>query len=184
MIEDMDRRQALFAAIRLVGGGVALGALPASAYEGTIAAPGAAGHFFTAGEMALLAAVATTVIPATDTPSAGEVNVQGVIDGLMVDWAVPATRAQFRAALAAIDKAAGGNGFTALDPTAQADWLARWDAQAFAGDDPDYRRLKQLIFYAYFTAEGADPDYVRIPGAYHGDLSLAEYRHLVAERRE
>lgn len=180
MTGGMDRRQALWAAIRLVGGMVALHTLPAGAYEGTVVPPGVAGRFFTAGEMALLAAVATIMIPATDTPSAGEVNVHGVIDGLMVDWAAPATQAQFRAVLAAIDKV----GFTALGPKAQADWLARRDAQAFAADDPDYRRLKQLIFYAYFTAAGADPDYVRIPGAYHGDLSLAEYRHLVAERRE
>lgn len=180
----MDRRQALLAAISLVGGMVALHALPAGAYEGTDVKPGAAGRFFTAGEMALLAAVATTMIPVSDTPGAAEVNVHGVIDGLMVDWAVPATQVQFRAALAAIDKAAGSSGFTALNPKVQTDLLTRLDTQAFAGDDPGYRRLKQLIFYAYFTAAGADPDYVRIPGAYHGDLSLAEYRHLVAERRE
>ncbi|MBJ7417548.1 MAG: gluconate 2-dehydrogenase subunit 3 family protein [Niveispirillum sp.] len=89
----MNRRQALLAAITLLGGTFLDGALPVWAYEGTRGAKGQPGRFFNASEMALLADVAEIMIPATDTPGAMAANVHGVVDGLMLDWAVPATRA-------------------------------------------------------------------------------------------
>lgn len=181
----MNRREALLGAIALVGGSVLTAAgLPVGAYTGTRVSPGAAGRFFTAPEMASLAAVADTMIPATTTPGALDANVHGVVDGLMLDWALPATQAQFRAALADIDRQAGPAPFPALSATQRLSLLTRIDAEAFAGQGPAplaYRRLKQLIYLAYFTSDGADPDYVRVPGAYHGDLSWAQLRDLVRE---
>lgn len=183
----MNRREALAAAIRLVGGALALAAVPAGAYEGTQVPDGAAGRFFTGPEMALLATVADIMIPPTVTPGARAANVHGVIDGLMLDWAQPVTRAQFREALTGIDRRAGPGGFLSYPPAGRAGLLATIDHAAFADGGPSaalpYRRLKQLVYYAYFTSQGADPDYVAVPGAYHGDLSLADYRRLVEEHR-
>lgn len=183
----IDRRSALLAAIRLVGGMVTLASLPAGAYTGTQAAPGHAGRFFTADELSLLADVAEIMIPATDTLGARAANVQGVIDGLMVDWAVPETQAAIRTALSDIDRAAGAGGLSALSPNDALSLLTLYDARAFADralpTSVPFRQLKRLIFHAYFTSEGADPDYVAVPGAYRGDIDLTEYRHLVAERR-
>jgi hypothetical protein len=126
------------------------------------------------------------MIPATDTPGARAANVQGVVDGLMLDWALPATREQFRATLAAINQR-GPRPFLSLPAAERAGLLAAFDAAAFMGGkgpaDQGWRRLKQLIWYAYFTSEGADPDYVAVPGDYRGDLSGPEYRHMVEERR-
>ena len=178
----MNRREALAAAIALVGGAVSMSMpLPAKAYEGTREP---VGRFFTTPEMALLAEVAAIMIPATGTPGAREANVHGVVDGLMVDWALPATSRQFRDMLAAIDRR-GPRPFLALPPAERAGLLAAIDAAAFRSEtaDPGWRRLKQLIWYAYFTSQGADPDYVAVPGDYRGDLSGPEYRRLVAERR-
>ncbi|MFV3128443.1 gluconate 2-dehydrogenase subunit 3 family protein [Niveispirillum sp. KHB5.9] len=177
----MNRRQALLAAIALVGGAATV-PLPAWAYEGT---KGPVGRFFSGPEMALLAEVAEIMIPATDTPGARDANVHGVVDGLMVDWAEPQTQAQFRAVLAGID-GKGPRPFLALAPAERAALLTGIDIAAFSGKRPEdqgWRRLKQLIWYAYFTSQGADPDYVAVPGDYRGDLSKAEYRHLVEERR-
>ncbi len=180
----MNRREALLGAIALVGGSVASSALPAGAYIGTIVPAGGAGRLFTATEMATLAAVAETMLPATTTPGAMAANVHGVIDGLMLDWALPATQAQFRAALATIDRLAGETAFCGLAVAERLTVLTRHDTDAFKGQGPAYlayRRLKQLIFLAYFTSQGADPDYVLVPGAYHGDLSQAQLRDLVRE---
>lgn len=176
----MNRREAMLAAIALVGG-AATAPLPAWAYAGTT---GPVGRFFTEAEMALLAEVAEIMIPATDTPGASAVNVHGVVDGLMLDWALPATRAQFRATLATIDQR-GSRPFLRLPAAERAGLLAAIDAAAFMNDaaGQGWRRLKQLIWYAYFTSQGADPDYVAVPGDYRGDLSKAEYRRLVEERR-
>lgn len=182
----MNRRDALLAAIGLVGGIAALTTLPAGAYVGTTAPDGAAGRFFTAREMALLAMVAEIMIPATDTPGGRAANVHGVIDGLMLDWALPATRAQFRTALSAIDDKAGPAGLPSRPAAERAALLTGIDIAAFQGQGPEhqaYRRLKQLIWYAYFTSQGADPDYVAVPGGYYGDLSRDQHRRLVGERR-
>lgn len=178
----MNRRQAMLAAIALVGG-AATAPLPAWAYVGT---KGPVGRFFTAAEMALLTEVAEIMIPATDTPGARQANVHGVVDGLMVDWALPSTQAQFRATLTAIDRR-GPRPFLALPAAERAGLLTAIDAAAFMGSNSTagqgWRRLKQLIWYAYFTSQGADPDYVAVPGDYRGDLSGPEYRRLVEERR-
>lgn len=180
----MNRREALLGAIILVGGPLLSVALPAGAYSGTVVPAGTAGRFFTASEMASLAAVAETMIPATTTPGAMDANVHGVIDGLMLDWALPSSQAQFRAALAHIDRTAGPAGFPGLMVAERLTLLTRIDTDAFLGQGPEhqaYRRLKQLIYLAYFTSKGADPDYVLVPGAYHGDLSQAQLRDLVRE---
>lgn len=182
----MNRRQALLAAITLLGGTLLDGALPGWAYEGTRVAKGRPGRFFNAREMALLADVAEIMIPATDTPGAMAANVHGVVDGLMMDWAVPATRVQFRQALADIDAKAAPHGFMDRPPAERAALLTSIDIAAFQGQGPAdqaYRRLKQLIWYAYFTAEGADPDYVAVPGQYRGDLTRTEMKQLVAGAR-
>lgn len=182
----MNRRQALLAAITLLGGTFLDGALPVWAYEGTRGAKGQPGRFFNAREMALLADVAEIMIPATDTPGAMAANVHGVVDGLMLDWAVPATRAQFRQALADIDAKAAPHGFMARPPAERAALLTSIDIAAFQGQGPAdqaYRRLKQLIWYAYFMSKGADPDYVAVPGQYRGDLTRGEMKQLVAGAR-
>ncbi|MFV3076153.1 gluconate 2-dehydrogenase subunit 3 family protein [Niveispirillum fermenti] len=183
----MNRREALAGAIRLVGGSLLLAAVPAGAYDGTQVPDGAAGRFFTGPEMALLAELADIMIPPTGTPGARAANVHGVMDALMLDWASPATQAQFRAALAGIDRQAGADGFLSRPAAGRATLLAGIDHAAFAADalpaTQPYRRLKQLVYYAYFTSQGADPDYVAVPGAYHGDLSQADYRRLVEEHR-
>lgn len=182
----MDRRQALLAAIALVGGAVVDGAVPTWAYSGTPVAPGAPGRFFDAREMGMLAAVAAIMIPATATPGAQAVNVPGVVDGLMLDWASAATRAQLRQVLADIDAKVAPRGFLAHPPTEQAALLFGLDVAAFKDKSrtgEGFRRLKQLIWYAYFTSEGADPDYVPVPGQYRGDLSRAELDQLLAEAR-
>lgn len=182
----MNRRQALLAAITLLGGIVLDGPPPVWAYEGTRAARGQPGRFFNAREMALLTDVAEIMIPATDTPGATAANVPGVIDGLMLDWAVPATRMQFRQALADIDAKAAPHGFMDRPPAERAALLTGIDIAAFQGQGPAdqaYRRLKQLIWYAYFTSEGADPDYVAVPGQYRGDLTRGEMKQLVMGAR-
>ncbi|MDE2597509.1 MAG: gluconate 2-dehydrogenase subunit 3 family protein [Sphingomonadales bacterium] len=158
-MNGLDRRSLLEGIAVLVGAA----ALPASA----LAAPRKGRRLLDARTTALLAAVADTIIPRTDTPGAVDVGVPARFDALLRDWASPPSRTALTGALAAIDAAAGARGFAALSPTARHDLLSAHDrAQA---RDPGYGRLKGLIVQLYYYSEpGCTQElrYEHAPGAW------------------
>jgi hypothetical protein len=172
----LDRRALLRRAIFLAGGAAALSSFGA----GTALA--AATPFFSATRMALLAQVAETIVPQTDTPGAIGAGVPAFFDTMMIAWASPATQAQMNAVLDAIDAYAQANGGAAFvklaDGAARAQCLTAFDAAAYAAQDPAYRRFKELILLGYYLSEpGATQElrYEQIPGKWRSDVPLAEF---------
>jgi gluconate 2-dehydrogenase gamma chain len=171
----IGRRSLLQNVLLLAGVAIAPGAAAASLFEGP--------ESLQAETMALLTAVADTMIPATDTPGAVGAGVPAAFDKLVANWASPAQRTQLLAALAAIDTKAGG--FVALSPAKRFEMLAAHDRanpgtpllaklkdeqdKGSAGSPgyakvketqekaavltPDYAKLKELIVTLYYLSE-------------------------------
>ena len=99
----------------------------------------------------LLAAVADTIIPETDTPGAAGAGVPAAFDKLVANWASPAQRAKLVGALDAVEAVARSErkaSFATLDPEQRFALLDAYDrAQAGGGD---YARLKELVVTLYY----------------------------------
>ena len=97
------------------------------------------GVFFSASELALIGALANTVIPDTDTPGAVAAGVPEVIQGLASDWGDDNYRKYLRGGIAGLGKrlrADAGRDFADLSPARRESLLARIDADAFAPAEP------------------------------------------------
>jgi gluconate 2-dehydrogenase gamma chain len=187
----MDRRSLLQNAFALVGAGAALSACDFSTL-------GSKGEFsFTEAQRALVSAIADTVVPKTDTPGALEAGVPKAFEGLLSNWANHESKEALLAAADKIDSAANtakGKGFADLSPAERASVLLPIDtnafkeipnpskspaaAPAFANPnvmDPDYARLKSLLFVLYYTSEAAltqEVPYNHNPGKYRASMPV------------
>jgi len=171
----MQRRDLL----RLVGTGALLPFVPRSldaAIRFGHAAHSAAAQrgleVLTPAQAELVSILSDLVIPRTDTPGASDVGVTGFIDHLLGAWYHADERAQFLAGLAEIDTRAGGR-FTAIPAAGQARLLESLDgAEGKAGSaESEFRRLKALTVYGYFTSERVVKEVTRdpvIPGRFEG----------------
>lgn len=97
-MSDMNRRSMLQCALLLVGAAMVPGSVEALA-----AAAKAAKPKLDKPRVALLTAVADTIVPKTDTPGAVEVGVPQLIETLIGAWASPERRAALVGALDKID---------------------------------------------------------------------------------
>lgn len=139
--------------------------------------------------MALLTAIADTMIPVSDTPGAVAVKVPQLISGLMRDWASSETRAEIVSAIDAIAKLAGNRDFAALPLEERTALLKPHDAEAvkpgkgkpksfFAGPpkaNPAYVRLKGLIINLYYNSEIAMTQeivYEHVPGKFVPSIEI------------
>ena len=171
---EMHRRELLGRAIALIGAAsVGTLTLPAIAQAADAAHP-----YLDKANLALLSAVADTMVPVTDTPGALAANVPAVVDGLLRNWASPQRRTDLVDALKRIDAGAReqkGKGFVELAPADRTAFLAAYDVSALkpapakpvAGGtgiaalmnaqaavvDPAYAKLKELIVLIYYMSE-------------------------------
>lgn len=166
----LDRRALLGRAMLLVGASVTAGyATP------TLAQLAAAPLSLQPGEMALLNAVADTIIPRTTTGGAVDAGVPAKFDALLTNWAAPTRRAQLLAALSEIDalaQTAQGKSFADLTEADRKALLVPHDvaslrnvprppgpaniAAMMAGPlvaNPGYGKMKELILLLYYTSE-------------------------------
>ena len=142
--------------------------------------PGAA---FDASEMALIAALAQTLIPKTETAGAKEAGVPETLQDLATDWGNADFRTYWRAGLSALNTAltgSGGGRFDELSPEARANALSAYDAQVFEGELTDgfYRDFKATVVQAYYMSEpGATEElaYEPVPGEWIGCVDLSDY---------
>ncbi len=164
----MDRRSLMRHAILLVSASMATGAcdmLPGAGNDPDFA--------FDADQLALLTAIAGTIIPQTDTPGAVEAGVPATFEALLRDWASAQTREDILAAMERVDAAAQGGGFAGLDETGRFDVLLAHDAQAREPDpegvppprtnpfvsagpperDPGYALMRRLLVTLYYYSE-------------------------------
>lgn len=127
-------------------------------------------------QTALIAAVAETYIPRTDTPGAADVGVPALFAAMLAKWAAPATRTAFLARLDGIDAAAradNGKPFAKLSAKDRLAVLTAYDAANFAA--PDYKRMRDLFIILYYNSEpGATVElrYEHAPGTFEPSLPL------------
>jgi hypothetical protein len=174
----VDRRALLRRAVYIAGGAAALAAFGNG--ETWAAAAPAAAPYFSADRMALLTAIADTMIPATDTAGGAAVGAPAFVDSMMANWASQNTRANIDSTLQMIDVAAVsefGTGFASLGATNRNMVLKPYDVNAIRTFDPGYVRLKELILTGYYLSEfGATKElrYIHAPGAWRADIPFAE----------
>jgi len=172
----MERRDLL----RALGSATALAILPHEALaawtrvaaRATEATPSA----FTPSQLALIGAVADTIIPRTDTPGAVDVGVPAFIDVIVSENYDDSQREAFLAGLDAIDAKARsdrGDGFASLSSDARASVLDALEGNSDRSRDPErtYWRLKSLVIHGYFTSEPVMKDVLKVvvmPGRFDG----------------
>lgn len=141
------------------------------------------GKFLNAAEMALVAALAQTIIPKTDTAGAIEAGVPEAIQGLASEWGDDNHRKYTRNGLAVLEahfKSAGGQAFADQSEKQRESLLSKYDADVF-GDkvkDDFYKNFKSTVVTAYYMSEpGATEElaYEAVPGEWKGCVPLADY---------
>jgi len=168
----MNRREALQRITALVGG--ALSAQLTAGLMGQVINFGASVRV-DAGQQALLAEVADTIIPITDTPGAKAAGVEQFIVRVMRDCYQWEDQQQFYAGLGRLDsasKASHGKGFAELDAAARTELLTKFAS----AEKAFFTQMKHLTVAGYFTSEiGATKAlaYLPIPGRFEGEVALA-----------
>jgi len=178
--ETLGRRRAL----RVIGGAAALPFLPAELFANPhIAHPHLHPQQATGGEPQPLAvlsgrqartldAIAERILPATDTPGAGDAEIPGFVDRLLEGWLPDAARDHLLAELDRFDARArerhpDAAGFVDLEGPAQDELLteaqdeaiARRDGRAFSRNpnrlhqQPFVDLVKWLTLFGYYTSE-------------------------------
>jgi len=179
----LQRRQVFQGLIALsaVGGLAACGAADETSTAETSPAP--APGYFDANEMALIAALAQTIIPQTDTAGAVEAGVPATLQDLATEWGDDAFRQYWRDGLADLRAsltAETGGDFESLSPSERQTALMSFDANVFAGNIENgfYRDFKGTVVQAYYMSEsGATEElaYEPVPGEWIGCVSLSDY---------
>jgi hypothetical protein len=133
---------------------------------------------------AILAAIADTILPDTDTPGAVAAGVHVFVDLVLAECVPAAEREVFGAGLAAVDaacRADHGRGIAEAAPEARTALLTRLDAAA----DPFVRTAKGLVVLGYGSSKiGATQAlaYDAVPGRYRGCVPLAPGQRAWATR--
>ena len=128
-------------------------------------------------QIALINAVADTLIPRTESPGAVDVNVAAFIDIIVNEQYTDTLKAEFLMGLESIDtdaKASGGAVFADLTASARGAAVERIEAARDRRVEPQrtWWRLKGLIVHGYFTSEPVMKDVLKVqvmPGAFRGD---------------
>jgi hypothetical protein len=198
--ETIDRREALRRAALLLGGalaaptvaGVLAGCRAARVPDG-VWAPRA----LTRAQVDLVAAIADSILPDTDTPGARAAGVHRFIDALLAESYTAPERSRFLAGLAEVDARAGraaGRPFLECASGDQRALLEALDREAFASPPvplsttwrggtrggpavPFFRTMKELTLVGYYTSEiGATRElhHAPVPGRYDGCVPLAQ----------
>jgi gluconate 2-dehydrogenase gamma chain len=187
---EMDRRAALTRIMVLVGATTVAGGLAGCKQAAEKGTP------MDAAKLALLGAIADTILPATDTPGAVATGVPKQIDGLLVNWASPERRAELNGAIDAIGKLGGDKGFFALDAAKRKEALLAFDKEAVKPNpdpkakltglaaligggstamNPGYVKLKELVISLYYNSETAmtkELIYEHVPGKFVPSLPV------------
>jgi len=176
----MQRRDALKALLAISAAG-ALAACKGESKSSSTTKPSSSAKL-SASQMALLSAMAETIIPKTDTAGAVEAGVPAVVQSLYTDWGDDNFRNYWSAGLNNLEQhflKTGGQVFAKMQPKQQANLLGKYDAQAFAeeGFDDFYKSMKSTIATAYYMSEpGAteELEYDPVPGEWRGCVPLSE----------
>ena len=130
----------------------------------------------------LIEAIADTIIPKTDTPSASEVKVPQFLDLLLKDVFDQEVTEKFLTGLAQFDedcKDANGKSYTQLDQSHRNDYLEQIDREVMGKEYdtliPFYFTFKTLCVRTYYSTEQGikqNLNYVPVPGQFQSDIAL------------
>jgi len=177
---DLDRRQVLGGLIALSAvGGLAACRLSTDETGSDVAPP----DFFVADEMVLIAAIAQTIIPKTDTAGAIEAGVPETLQEVASVWSDDDYREHWRDGLGALGESltdAKGTAFVDLSAQERDARLSEYDTVVFAGETQNdfYKDFKATVIEAYYMSEaGASEElaYVAVPGEAIPCAPLSEY---------
>jgi gluconate 2-dehydrogenase gamma chain len=190
--KTIDRRAAVRA---LLQGGLALNLTPgfaaaawsAVAAAGEASAPraraGAHAHAHAHAHAEMIARIAETILPRSDTPGATDVGVSSWINLVVAEYFSDAQRAAFLAGLSAIDQLAlaqFGARMAALKADDLTGVVATLDAACgsthLTAAQRGYVQLKELVIVGYFTSQPVQHDLLKIvilPGRFDGDVPIA-----------
>jgi hypothetical protein len=173
----MQRRDLL----RAIGAAAALAVLPehdAFAAWARVASGGATPGVLTNPDLALIGAIADTLLPRTSSPSATDVGVPAFIDVIVSEQYTERDRNNFTSGLAAVATQLNGEtAFAGLEPAARGAKLEALEALTDRRADParTYWRLKGLVLHGYFTSEKVMKDvlhYQVMPGQFRGNAPM------------
>jgi hypothetical protein len=130
----------------------------------------------TARQLASIGAIADTILPRTDSPSATDVKVPEFIDVIVSEQYSAEDRTAFLAGLVALDaraKELGGASFGGLAQSSREEIIRGIEAETNRRAEPvrTYWRLKDLIIYGYFTSETVMKNVLKteiMPGRFDG----------------
>jgi hypothetical protein len=181
----MDRRELLQRALLLVGASLLPLDDQAQADSTTAKTP------IEQTQLALISAVADTILPKTDTPGAVEAGVPQTFSAMLNTWASPTRRADLIEALSRIDKLSQqrrGRSFTDLAASERHEVLAAHDLAALQASpqnggsalspryaDPAYAKLKELIVVLFYLSESAlthELVYEHTPGVWRPSVTI------------
>ena len=134
--------------------------------------------FFSFEEMALLTALADSIIPTTDTPGAVAAGVPEQLQSLATLWGDDNYRRYWRAGVRNLN--AKLPDFASKSPEEREASLGDYDSSVFNGkvNDGFYRDMKTTIATAYYMSEvGATKElaYEPVPGEFKGCVPLSDY---------
>ncbi len=148
--------------------------------------------YFTPAQRELVAAIAETIIPRTDTPGAIDANVPRYIEIMVEQWLNDDERAIFNTGLSQLQEQTQqelGSPFIQLDAQARTKILEGLEAQAsdspwydlgnvrrdFISDAPFICQVKELTVWGFFTSEVGGTEVLRsniVPMRFDGDIPL------------
>ncbi len=174
----MERRDAL----RAIASAAALTVLPHKTLESwsRVASGIPSPNELSPPHLALVKAIADTIIPRTDTPSATDVGVHKFVDVIVNEQLTDAERTAGLAGLDAIDALARSMSnitFANMSTTARGamiDTLEKGDRSV--EPSRSYWRLKGLVVHGYFTSEPVMRDVLKVtvmPGKFEGAAPIA-----------
>ncbi|MET0265079.1 MAG: gluconate 2-dehydrogenase subunit 3 family protein [Duganella sp.] len=151
-----------------------------------------------ADEMAVLAAAAEVIVPATDTPGAQQAGVPQFIGALFTNWMSDEEAALLRSGLAGLDASARERyqrSYAACTPEQGAELLqalratSPYGGRTFSLTDrildpkaPFYLRLRDLVVLGYFTSEaGSNQElrYLPVPGKFESNVDIKTWPYQV-----
>jgi hypothetical protein len=175
----MQRRTALQQLAVLLGGITLSPELMANTIARATAGQAPAG--VSPANLALLADMADTIIPTTDTPGAKAVGAHNFIALVVDECLKPQDRTAFWAGLEQADadcKTMQGKSFVACNDTERTQFFTRLEEKAKMAEGPTFwRTLKGLTLFGYFTSEVGMTQalaYDPIPGGWEPNLQIDE----------
>jgi hypothetical protein len=129
----------------------------------------------TESQLALVGAVADTILPRSDTPGATDVGVPAFVNVIVSENYPDDDRTAFVAGLDAIEaraKTDGGAPFAELSPEVRGKIIAAIESgERRSEPGRTYWRLKGLVVHGYFTSEQVSKDVLKVqitPGKFDG----------------